>query len=118
MNRPNTKEEVIQHLFQQFPTLKIDVQVSGYIIEIDNDIVYARITTEDDEEYDCELHKNIFPQEDLAENIYFFMVLGTINHKEFTHINYFYWTQEQIDKAKEQAEDLYHLLQVNTTKKA
>lgn len=114
MKRFNTVEEVINDLHQQFPQLIIDVKISGYVIDIVEDVVYARIMLENKEEYDCELEKHIFPQQELAPNIYFFILSGTINDKKFTHVNYFYWTQEQLDISKEQAKDLYTLLEEDT----
>lgn len=114
MKNPITPDEVLEHLHQQFPQLIIENTLYGYVTGIDENTVYACITLDDEEEYDAQLHKHIFPKEDLAENIYFFIVVGKINHKEFTHVNYFYWTQEQLDKAKEQAEDLYELLELKS----
>lgn len=113
MTTPNTEEEVLQQLMQQFPQLIIEKKLSGYVIELEQYIVHARVTL-DNEEYDCEFDKHIFPQEDLAPNICFFMVLGKINNKQFTHINYFYYTQDMLETAQRQAQDLYCLLELKS----
>lgn len=109
-HRPNTKEEIKDYLFCQFPHLIIEEEFNGHVLNMEDNTVYARVYTEKDEEYDCEFNKNLFPQKDLKDNISFYLILGSVNGQTFTHINYFYWTQEQIDSAKIRAEELASIL--------
>lgn len=105
-HRPNTKEEIKSYLFRQFPHLIIKEEFNGHVLNMEDNIVYARVYTDNNEEYDCELDKHLFPLKDLKDNISFYLIIGSIKGEEFSHINYFYWTQEQIDSAKIRAEEL------------
>lgn len=117
-NRPNTREEIKSYLFCQFPHLIIEQEFNGHVLNMEDDIVYARVYTEKDEEYDCEFNKNLFPQKDLKDNISFYLILGSVNGESFTHINYFYWIQEQIDVSKLRANELASILFEDDDKKA
>lgn len=103
---PNEKETIINQLMEQFPNLIINEQYTGHVLNIDNEIVYVRISTANEEEYECEIDTKHFPSENLADGVIFLLILGEINKQEFTHINYFYWSQEDIDNIEKEAKKL------------
>lgn len=109
-NKPNTKEEIQHYLFTQFPSLKIKQEFYGHVLSIEDDVVCARIQSEKGEEYDCEFEKHIFPKKDLSEGISFYLIIGSVKEQLFSHVNYFYWTQQQIDEIKLRANELCNSL--------
>lgn len=110
MNTLSKKQQIIEQLKNDYPQLLIKEVYDGSVLEISENSVLTRIYVSDGEEYECEFRKHIFPSDGLSENVIFLLVIGDLHQKDFIHVNYFFWTQEEIDEAKRQAEDLIKFL--------
>lgn len=110
MNNLTKKQQVLEQLKNDYPQLQIKEVYDGHVIEILDNIVFARIYDENQEEYECEFKKHIFPTNGLSDNVIFLLVLGDLNKKPFIHVNYFFWTQEEIEKIKISASELANKL--------
>lgn len=113
----NTKQTILKQLSLSFPHLIIHTTYDGYVINIVDDTVFVRLSTEDGEQYDCDIEKSLFPPDDLHNNICFFLVLGEINKKLFKQINYFYWDDLDIEHIKEDTQYLLDIFSKGTKNK-
>lgn len=110
MNNLTKKQQVLENLKNEYPKLIINEVYDGHVIEILDNTVLARIYDENCEEYDCEFKKHIFPEDGFSDNVIFLLILGDLNKKPFIHVNYFFWTQEEIEASKKEAEELIKIL--------
>lgn len=108
MPKLTPKEQIVHDLLAQFPHLTITDKLSGHVIDVDleNNTAYTRLIDSKGQEYEAELDINIFPQEDFSVSIAFYLILGEIKGQEFVHVNYFYWTPEEIEESKKRAKEM------------
>lgn len=106
MNNLTKKQQILENLKNDYHELIIQEVYDGHVIEIFENTVLTKIYNENGDEYECEFKKHIFPKDGFSDNVIFLLVLGDLNEKPFIHVNYFFWTQEEIDKSKKEAEEL------------
>lgn len=107
----NIEDSEIVKFKEQYPLVEIQQVYSGYISDI-TDNCYSVYLTDctGTEDLTAEMYKEKFPQKDLQLGTIFYWFLGIDNTKEgFAQIQLSnaVWTQEMIDKAKEEGEKLY-----------
>ena len=102
----STKNEVFIYLKEKYPDLIIEETFSGVVESILDTEVSVKIIDKNEDEYFGEMSKSLFPEDELNSNIIFLLTVGKNKGKEFIFINYFYWTDEQIKIAEEQAKEL------------
>ena len=117
--------KLVSEIEKEFPTVNLEQVFSGHITEIVGSSVFVQLHDETYgiEDLTAEMDLSAFPKDPLYPTLkpgnIFYWYIGFEGHEEnpFSLIRFSQetWTQEMLDKIKEEAEKLYGLLN-NTTK--
>jgi hypothetical protein len=116
--------KLVNEIEKEFPTVNLEQVFSGHITEIVGSSVFVQLhdETHGDEDLTGEIDLISFPQDPLYPTLspgnIFYWYIGFEGHEEnpFSLIRFSQetWTQEMIDKIKQEAETMYSLLNNNT----
>lgn len=111
MEQHNMLNKVMVDYKDDYQGIKVDLVYYGYIVGIEHDIYHVMLESlNDSEELSAELFKTSFPQTNLSLGTIFFWFIGENDKGEGDSkivMSKYKWTQEMIDKAHKEAEELY-----------
>lgn len=111
MEKNDMLNKIMLDYKDDYKDLKIDLVYYGYITDIEDDIYHVNLESlHDSEELTAELFKTSFPSPDLSLGTIFFWFIGENDKGEGDSkivMSKYTWTQEMIDKAHKEAEELY-----------
>lgn len=103
--------ELFNKLQQEMPSFKVEQVFSGYIQEVQDGIAYVVLIDESHDEEDMigEIELCHFPEGVKEPGTIFYWYIGDNNDEPYSliRLNEVRWTQEQIDKAKKEGEELF-----------
>lgn len=111
MEQHDMLNKVMVDYKDDYKGIKVDLVYYGYIVGIEHDIYHVILESlNDSEELSAELFKKSFPTPNLSLGTIFFWFIGENSKGEGDSkivMSRYKWTQEMIDKAHKEADELY-----------
>lgn len=117
-------KKLVDEVQKEFPTIDLEQVFSGHITEIVGSSVFVQLHDETygDEDLVAEMDLTAFPKDPLYPTLqpgnifYWYIGFEGSDEKPFSLIRFSQetWTQEMLDKIKQDAETMYSLINNNT----